>query len=106
MIDAVATASLLALSKPVKGRSPASRRICYSGGRLSEALGSSCEQMPPPFNPHTYHPLSLLPIAAPPPPIGKWRWVLLMSANPDYRAEAHQCVHSQTKTPILCVLIK
>lgn len=59
------------LSKPVKGRSPASRRICYSGGRLSEALGSSCEQMPPPFNPHTYHPLSLLPIAPPPPlPLG------------------------------------
>lgn len=33
------------------------------------------------------------------PPLGIWRWVLLMSVNPDYQAEAHQlCPFSAQNT--------
>lgn len=72
------------------------------GGRLSNALGCSCEQLPPPSNPQ--HPLSLLSAAnCHPLPLGKWRWVLLMSVNPDYQAERHQlCPFSAQNTYSVC----
>lgn len=72
----------------------AGRQVSWSGGRLSEALGCSCEQMQTPFNSPT-------PFAANRDslPLGKWRWVLLMSVNPDYQAAAHQlCPFSAQNT--------
>lgn len=63
-------------------------------GRLSKALGCSCEQIQPPFNSPTPFAANRRPL-----PLGKWRWVLLMSVNPDYQAEAHQlCPFSAQNT--------
>lgn len=77
----------------------------HTGHCLCRGISCSCELMPPPFSPQTQPTPPICCQSPLPPPLGRQRWVLLMSVNPDYQAEAHQCPFS-AKKQLFCVLIK
>lgn len=79
------------------GCCPTGRPVCWSGGdyrRRWAAAVNNCHPLSTPFpSPCCQLPPCNLPS------LGKWRWVLLMSVNPDYQAERHQlCPFSAQNT--------